>query len=211
MNIDDLKATWQQYDQKLQASQTLSQRIIESIIAEKSQSRLSRVQNHFTVGCFILLLWLMISIAILTGNPFDYQNSYEYVPVVLLALSLVAMLVLLGKAIIELKEIDLSQTNLAKALKQVINVYSKPRKFLKYAFIMMFSAGLLFPLSFLPRKLNHSTMAEALTNTAGPMAISIILFYITHKFGALEDVAGKRFKQYLHELEEMNAVSKELY
>lgn len=211
MNIDDLKATWQQYDQKLQATQTLNERLIQSLIAEKSQSRLARVQNHFTVGCILTLFWLALSVAILTGNPFDYQNVYEYAPIIVLALSFIVMLLLMGKAIIELKKIDLSQTDLAKALRQIISVYSKPRQFLKYTVIIMFSASLLFPLSFLPRKLSHSSFAEALTDTAAPMVISIILYCAAHKFGAFEDASGQRFKTYLHELEELKSVAKEIF
>jgi len=210
MNIDNLKATWQQYDQKLQASQTLNQRLIESIIAEKSQSRLSRVQNHFTVGSLFTLFWLALSIAILTGNPFDYQNIFEYTPIFILALSFIAMLVLMGRAIVQLKQINLSQTNLANALRQIISIYSKPRLFLKYTVIIMFSASLLFPLSFLPRKLNHSSLGEAIADTAAPMAISLILYFIANKLGAFEDVSGQRFKQYLHELEELKTIAKEL-
>jgi len=210
MNIDDLKATWQQYDQKLQASQTLNQRLIESIITEKSQSRLSHVQNHFTLGSFFTLFWLTLTIAVLAGNPFDYQSIYEYAPIFILSLSFAAMLVLMGKAIIQLKKINLSQTDLANALRQIISVYSKPRRFLKYTVIIMFSASLLFPLSFLPRKLSHSSLGEALADTAAPMAISLILYFIANKLGAFEDVSGQRFKQYLHELEELKTIAKEL-
>lgn len=211
MNIDDLKATWQQYDQKLQASQTLNERLIQSIITEKSQSRLARVQNHFTMGSLLTLFWLTLSIAILAGNPFDYQSIYEYAPVALLTLSFVAMLLLMGKTIIQLKKINLSETDLAKALRQIISVYSKPRKFLKYTVIIMFSASLLFPLSFLPRKLSHSSLGEAIADTAAPMAISLILYFIANKLGAFEDVSGQRFKQYLRELEELKTIAKELY
>lgn len=210
MNIDDLKIAWQEYDHKLKSAQTLNQRLIDSMIGEKSQSRLAKVQNQYLLGISLSLFWLVLGVAVLTGNPFDYVNVFEYLPVFVLILCFVMMLLLMGKAYYELRNINIGQISLGEALRQILSVYDKPKKFLKWTVIIMFSSSLLFPLSFLPRNIAHNGVGAAIIDTLIAMVISLVMYFIAQKLGTFKDMNADLFKAYLHELEELKALSKDL-
>jgi len=210
MNITDIKATWLEYDKKLQETQTLNQKLITSMISERSRSRVAGIQRQFAGTAALTFFWLTVIIAILLGNPFDYTRAIEYAPVVLLALSFISILILTGTASTALRKVNINQTSLAGSINEIIRVYHKPDRFLKMTVIAMFSAGLMFPLSFLPRKIEKVGVGTAVIDTIIPMTISLLLYFAAVKLGAFKQKHIEGLKGDLDELAELKALSNDL-
>ncbi len=210
MTLDDFKASWQTFDVRLQSAQLLNQQLLNSMIGERSRSRMERVKRQHLLGGMASLFWLGVCAAILAGNPFDFRQALEYAPIVLLAACLAVLLGLSINAYSELQKADFSRDNLFDALKHVVAVYQRSQHLLRYTVFTLFLAGLLFPLSFLPRKLERMSGLMATLDTLAPVGIALVLYAVAYTLGAFTDVHGKMFKRDLAELEELRALSEEM-
>jgi hypothetical protein len=211
MNLDDLKSTWKVYDQRLQAAQTLNEKIIVSMITERSSTRFSTVKTQYVVGLAWMLVCLTAGIAILWGNPFDYRYKIQYIPTGIYTICLIIVLIDMVRSFIALRHIAIHHHTIDDSLKKIIAVYEKPRRFLKYILIIfLISQVVLFPLSFLPRNIETMGLWTALAERLIPISIAALLLFAAHKFGAFKDRHAKKFKTDLDELGELRKMSGEL-
>jgi hypothetical protein len=211
MNIDELKTVWKDYDRKIASSKLINEKIITSMITERTSSRFSTVKRNYTIGICWMVACLGVGLAILLGNPFDYQHTIQYVPIVIYCVCLTIMTVGFVIFTLQLTRIPISHHNLDVALKKIIAIYERPRKFLKYTIIIfLFSQLVLFPLSFLPHNLQRLGLWPALGERLIPISISALMLYAAYKFGAFKDRYGKKFKEDHRELEALRAMTIEL-
>ncbi|MBC8051453.1 MAG: hypothetical protein H7Y13_00130 [Sphingobacteriaceae bacterium] len=211
MKLDELKAAWQQYDVKLKSTQDLSNKIITSMISERSLSRLSKVKRTYFWGFTQMGFWLFIGIAILVGNPFDYKQVIEYVPVAIYCTCLAILILGMARVYLQMLKIDINHESLHKSLETIINLCEKPNKFFdRTIHLLIFSSTVLFPLSFLPRQILRSGWAEAIVGTLIAIAVSVTLIFIAYKLGVFEEQHAEKFKNDLKELDELKAISNEL-
>jgi len=213
MNIDELKTAWQTYDTRLQLTHKLSDKLIVSMIKEKSQSRLSRVKKHYLIGLIYMICLLGLGVAVLVGNPFDYTYTLEYLPVALYTLCLSILIVAMFNTNRKLQQIEINQSNLDTSLKQIASIfekYQKPGRLLGIALKLILSTAILFPLSFLPRKIERVGLWEGITDTLIPVFIAAAMVFIAFKLGAFKERNGKKFEEYTNELEELKSLSDEL-
>jgi hypothetical protein len=80
MNIDELKAAWNVYDKKVEATQRLNEKVIESMIASRSDSRFSAAKRYYLFGFLWMFGWASFALVVCLTNPFDYQMTWQYVP-----------------------------------------------------------------------------------------------------------------------------------
>lgn len=210
MNLEELKSAWQEYDTKLQSTQALNDRLINSIIKERSSSRLSRVKSQYVYGLFYMCGWIALGLAVLIGNPFDYTRKIEFLPIVIYCLCLLILVFLMLRSFRQLDSIEIAPDNLDNALKKIISFYEQPKQFSTWTLrIILFSSTILFPLSFLPRKIEKMGLWGGLIDTLIPIAISATLVFIAHKFGAFKDRQEGKFRQDLEELNRLKGFLEE--
>lgn len=206
MNLEELKSAWKVYDQKLQTSQLLTERLIVGMIKERSKSRVAQIKRENKWFFALMIFELLVLGAIFMGNPFDFIYKIQFVPYVFLAIGIIMALVSIyrSNAIVN---IDMNSTTLGAFLKNVLREYEKNKKLEGWFGILMLSSGCLTVLSFLPNKLEKKGLNAALIDTLIPMGVCLIIYYLAFKLGAFKNRKSEGFKDDLQELE---ALSKEL-
>lgn len=214
MNLDELKTAWQEYDTKLQSTQILNERLINSMIKERSSSRLSRVKRRYLALLFLLVFWVLFDIAVLVGNPFDYTQLVEYIPIGIRCLCMVMLVLAMLKHNINLRKIEVTHDSLHSSLNKIINViyrYENPDRYISWTLkLMLISSAILFPLSFLPRKIERVGLSAAMVDTLIPIGIAVFLIFIAYRLGAFKDKQAEKFQHDLKELEELKRLSAEI-
>ena len=211
MNIDELKAAWSVYDKKVETTQRINDKVIESMIANRSDNRFAIVKRNYLLGFLWMFGWASLALVICLTNPFDYQMGWQYIPMWIFIGCVVIYTFAMVNTFLKLKTINITTTNVESSLKKIIEVYERPQKFLKYTlYLFIFSQVVLFPLSFLPRGIERSGFWLALGERLIPMSIAALMLYVAHKLGAFKERHKDKFKADLSELEQLKAMSKEL-
>jgi len=211
MNLDELKTAWQEYDRKLQTTQTINEKVIVSMIKERSSARYSKVRREYILGFIWMLICLFMGCAVLLGNPFDYDLRIQYAPTVIFCGCIIILLAAMIRAYLDLQNITISHNNLDVSLKKIIAVYERPQKFLWYTVIVfLFTQVFLFPLSFLPHSIERLGLWVALAERLIPISIAVLMLFIAHKLGAFKERHKNKFKEDLSELQELRSMSAEL-
>lgn len=211
MNLDELKTAWKIYDRKLQSTQMINEKIISSMISDRTSSRFSKVSRQYILGFVWMLICLGFSIVVIFTNPFDYQQTIQYVPMLIFSMCLIILIGGMVKAYQALQKVTISHHNIDDSLKQIIAVYEKPKLFLHYTILVfLFSQIILFPLSFLPRNIERMGLWAALAEQLIPISIGGLLLFIAFKLGAFKERHVEKFKEDLNELQALKAMSREL-
>jgi hypothetical protein len=211
MNLDDLKTVWKTYDRKLQSAQALNEKIIASMISERSGSRFSKVRRHYVLGLIWMVICLAFSILVIVTNPFDYGHRIEYIPMAILAICLTIMIGGWFHTYRGLSNINITHNNVDESLKKIIAIHEKPKKFFYNTIIvLLFSQTVLFPLSFLPRHIERLGLPMALAERSVAISVAALLLFIAFKLGAFKDRHTERFREDLNELQSLKAMSAEL-
>ncbi len=204
MNLEELKSAWQVYDQKLQSSQAINEKIIMSMIKERSMSRVSRIERENMILILLMFLELFFLIAVFAGNPFDFEYFWQYVPYLLLLVGNLMAIAVLIKVYKSLKT-EITDSNLSIFLKNIINFYEKNKKVEAWFGIIMFVSGCLTVFSFLPHKLTKKSLPTAIFDTLIPLFICIAIYFIAFKLGAFKNRKSEEFKKDLKELEKLSS------
>jgi hypothetical protein len=211
MNVDELKTVWQNLDRKLNAAKTLNEKLISSIVTERSGNRFRTVKRNYLIGFAWLTLCLSAGLAVILGNPFDYVYTVQYIPMVIYCIGLIVITTWMINSYSKLNQIKLDQLNIRSALKGIVTIYERPKKFMRYTlWVFIISQTILFPLSFLPKSIDRLGLWPALAERLIPISIAILMLFIAHKLGAFKERHGLRFKEDLEELEQLKRMAAEL-
>lgn len=213
MNIDELKIAWKAYDTRLKLTHEINDKLIMSMVKEKSQSRLTKVKRHYLIGLLYMVALLGFGVAILIGNPFDYTYTLEYLPIAIYCLCLFILITAMINTNSKLQQVEINHNNLETSLKRIASIfekYQKPGKFWGITLKLMLSTTILFPLSFLPRKIERMGLWGGITETLIPIVIAATMIFIAFKLGAFKERNGKKFEEYTKELQELKGLSEEL-
>lgn len=202
MNLEELKSAWQVYDSKLQASQAINEKLIFSMIRERSNSRISRLKRDNTLLMLLMFLQFAFLVAVFAGNPFDFKFLWQYVPFLFISIGNLMAIVVLFKVFKMLKN-DVTDTNLKSFLQSMIETFEKNKKAEGWFGAVMFVSGCLTIFSFLPHKLETKSLSMAIIDTLIPLAISGIIYWIAYKMGAFKNQKEMAFKKDLTELESL--------
>jgi hypothetical protein len=211
MNLDELKTAWLNLDRKFAATKTLNEKLIASIVTERSGNRFHIVRRNYVLGFVWLTLCLAAGLAVIFGNPFDYQYSVQYIPMIIYCFGLIAITAWMIQSYLQLGRVKLDQENIRIALKEIVAVYERPKKFMSYIlWAFLLSQVILFPLSFLPKSIERIGLWPALAERMIPISIAILMVFIAHKLGAFKERHGAKFKADLNELEQLKKMAAEL-
>lgn len=211
MNLDELKTAWKAYDRKLQSTQAINEKIIVSMVTERSGNRFSKVRKQYILGLAWMLICLMFSVLIILTNPFDYEYTLQYIPMVIFAVGVTILITGMTISYLKIHGITITHQNVGEALKDIIAVYEKPKKFLYYTVIVfLFSQVFLFPLSFLPRSIENKGLWPALAERIIPISIAALMVFVAYKLGAFKERHVDKFREDLNELESLKAMAAEL-
>jgi len=209
MNLEELKSAWQVYDKKIQTAQVIHEKLIESMIKERSFTRISKIKQQYNGFFIMLLVELVVLTAVLIGNPFDFKYKLQFVPYAfLIAGIIVAFFNLLSLY----KNISgaLSNNSIGAFLKNILDSYERNKIFEKWFGMIFLSIGLMVPLSFLPQKIEKNGLSSALLETALMMGITLLLYFLAFRFGAFKNRNKEKFSKDLAELNELKAMALEL-
>ena len=208
MDIDQLKSEWRQYDQKLAVSQRLNEKVIQSMLRERSRSRVSRIRRGTIVYMILMFINLALLAAIFAGNPFDFKYNVQYIPYGLLA---IGVLLATGSLIKTLRRfnVNTNKVNLHNFLRTTIEEYEKNKKMERWFGAIIFSAGVLTVFSFLPKKLENKGLWPALGETLISIIITLAIYFIAFKLGAFKNRKKEGFENDLKELNELKAIAED--
>ncbi|HYC84318.1 MAG TPA: hypothetical protein VEB86_03810, partial [Chryseosolibacter sp.] len=111
MNLDELKAAWKVYDRRLQATQEINERLIVSMITERSVSRFSRVRKNYGIGFIWMAICLAAGLLVIFGNPFDFRYQVQYVPMIIFCSGIAILMAGMIKPFLELKDVSINHLN----------------------------------------------------------------------------------------------------
>ena len=209
MNLEEIKSEWKRFHQKLESSQRLNEQLIESMLRERSRSRLSKIRHDNILYLFLMIANLIFLTAIFAGNPFDFRYTVQYLPFVLLALG---VLMAIGSIITSLQRfnVNINDVSLDIFLKRMIDAFEKNKKIESWFGLIIFSAGTLTALSFLPKKLEHKAPLLALGETALSIVITLGIYFTAYKLGAFKNRKKQGFENDYNELKELRAIKDDL-
>lgn len=202
MNLDELKTVWQEYDSRLAATEEINQKVIASMIRERSVSRIARIRRRYAEMICLFLFYVVCLTGCFFGNPFDYSSSFQYLLLAALTLSCFLMAIFLFRARIALKKISLDTKNLQEALGQVITVYARYRKNFKYTIIVTFCFSLLLSLSRTIIRIAESGISAAILSVISFCVIIGFSYYYAGKKSEWPDL-GTEEKGLRADIEEL--------
>lgn len=211
MNLTELKTAWHEYDVKLKAVNTINEKIILSMIRERSSSRLSRIENIYRFTFVSNTIWVLLIMAAVLSNPFDFTHPAQYIPMVVVGFCLIVLLVLSIRSYRELKMVDMHHSSLGESLRKIIVIFERPWKHIKQNIVLMMVAATLFPLSFLPRAIEASGLWRGLAYELTPIVVvAVVIYFISLKTGLFKERYAGTFRNDLQELQELKSMSSEL-
>ena len=201
MNLDEMIGTWQEYDQKLKASKLINEKIILSMIREKSESTLSKMRRNslLTIALMMVVIWFCTMSIIY--NAFDYQYKIQFLPLILYIGVAVIFIGFLIKAHRD-SRVDLYKSNLKESLRKVIASNDEFVQINLKLGIVFLSSGFLYLVSASVRVIQDEGMLRGVLWFVGGLFINFILLYIAHLLGAFKDHHGNKLKNHLRELED---------
>jgi len=210
MNIDDFKTMWKEYDRKIDESTAIHEKLMTSIIANRSDNRFTSVKRIYQLRAAWIGICLLVGSLVIIGNPFDYTHTVQYVPMMVFSLSLVVFLIDIILSYRALNKISVTSQNVRESLRSIIAIYEKPRKFVGYVLVTFLCSQLLmFPLTFLPVAKGVDWSLQ-LPKMIVPVSAGILTVVVGYLLGAFRSSGGEKFKGDLAELESLKRLSSEL-
>lgn len=209
MELEELKTAWGIYDKKIISTQTITQKLIESMIKERSVSRVERLKKQYFAFFALLIIEAGFMLAILFGNPFDFKYQIQFLPFLLLLMGIIVAFINITQYYEKINT-PIMDKNIGAFLKGILDFYEKNKTYEKWFGITLFSIGFLVPLSFLPPKIEKYGIQKGLLDTAIPMIISLVLYFLAFKMGAFKKRHKENFKSDLEEYNELKGMSNEL-
>jgi hypothetical protein len=209
MELEELKTTWGMYDKKILSTQSITQKIIESMIKERSLSRVERLKKQYFGFFALLTVEAGFMLAILFGNPFDFKYQIQFLPFLLLLMGIIVAFINLTQYYEKINT-PIIDKNIGTFLNGILEFYEKNKTYEKWFGIILFSIGFLVPLSFFPPKIEKYGIQKALLDTSIPMLISLGLYFLAFKLGAFKKRHKENFKSDLEEFNELKSMSSEL-
>ncbi|CAG5068095.1 hypothetical protein DYBT9623_00823 [Dyadobacter sp. CECT 9623] len=204
MNLDDLKTSWNTIDAKLQTTQLLSEQVVLSMIRNQSNSTVSRATRKLRNTTLFFSGLLVLFLAILSGNPFDYTHWFEYIPTVLYALLIIAGLQIVISANKEIGGVPLVKSNLRESLQTVILIQQRYQVTMNKVWKISLAAGFLIGISLLVRNFEGYGLTKSLLVIAANALTVLVMFGIArYIFSQFPDRTISDLQMHLTELDEL--------
>lgn len=200
-NFNELQAAWIACDQQLASQKALSEKLIVSMIRDRSHSTLAAMGRKNVATAALFLLYTVFFAACITGNAFDYTHPFYYIPLVVQTIACLVSFILLLNVYNNISKVQLAREDLKAGLQKVIRVNEQHVTMSKKIWWCYFIAAVLFPFTFLQRSIEHRGLTAALGFTLIFMVIIGLLVLLAKKLHLFRDRQGESLKENLHELE----------
>ena len=176
MTLEELKTQWNTLDQNLLATRQFNEKMLRSMLTDRSSGTLAVMQSKIARIAIFFTALLVLFLAILAGNPFDYTHWLHYLPAILYLLVVTAALAAALKEYLFLRQVNLTGTDLRESLSSVISVHERYQRLAEKTWKLSLVAGFLLGISLLaPRFEAFSSQKIALVIAA--QALFVLLVY----------------------------------
>lgn len=214
MNLDELKGAWAAYDDQLKSTRDIDDQVIAGMIRKRSISTVATIKKSYLYGIYFCCCYVLAFALLNIGDPFDYTRDFDQIPLNAMLGALILILVILLIARHAMKKLEVPGQSLLTYLENVIKQYRTTQKLLLWLVCtIMFSASVLFPLSFLSRKIAKSGLWWGLIDTFSLLIVVVISNVIAHLLAKRKGVGERSwwsFKVIIKELEELKVMAAEL-
>lgn len=203
MTLDDLKTDWQSLDEKVRATQRISNQVVLSLMRDRSKSTLANMQRQLEHIALFFTALLLLFTAILLGNPFDYTHWFDYVPAVLYALLVANALRIVWQEYVAIRHVALTNNNLRESLQTVIRLHERHLLTMNKVWKFSLLAGFLLSLSLVSRNFGEYSWLKLVGVITGQLVTLLAMYTVARwLFGQLPDAHLTALRAYYSELEE---------
>lgn len=205
MNLEELKATWKDYDQRLTATRAIHNKIVKSMIRDKSGSTLNKMRRMCLLTILLMGVIIWFCLMSIIYNAFDYEYSLQFLPLIIYVIVAAVFIVYLIKEY-QNSKVDLYNDNLKNSLNKVIALHESFMSINLKLVLIFLSAGFLYLLNASFKVLQNQGAWSALLFLSGGVILNVGMLFIAQRMGAFKDHYGDSLKNLLHELEEFEEV-----
>lgn len=209
MELDALKKSWEQLDKRIQHATTLNQKLIETIISSRVITTVDKIKRLYNFFYIVLMIEVIFLVAILFGNPFDFNYWAQYIPYSLLLVGVIIAFFNLRHISIRIRKLS-PDNKIDRYVKEIVSLYDQNKRYEKWFGIILLSIGLTVPFSFLPAKIERMGLSGALFDIAIMTTISLVLYLVAFKLGAFKNPYKEKLKRDLAEWEELKLLVNEM-
>lgn len=203
MDLDDFKATWQAYEQKLDSTQRVSHQLLDMVLRNRSQGTVDKMIREVRLATGILLVIMLFFSAVLAGNPFDYTRSLHFVPAIFYLAIAGTGLYFLGQHRRALRRATLHTNDLYHALLTLTQLRVQHTKQMGRVWMLAMLAGSLIMMPVIARKFSPESWESALLIVLLPIGMTAVSIGLARVAGLFTDHHLDDLRQQVKELEEL--------
>ena len=208
MNLDELKKTWKEYDQRLSTQSLIHEKLVKNLLKEKSHSTLDQMRRGYVFTFLYILAFVVFCVLSVLYNAFDFTHILQYIPLVLYILASLVLLVLLMNGF-KITKMEIDKENLLGSIQKVLHLHRKFISRTGKAKIVFVLSGFLFPFSFFPRIYANKGAWPAVGLVVFTVALIAVLFFLFRFLGLFKDRHEEKLVETLQELEEYEELNAE--
>ncbi len=206
MELELLKKSWDNLSKRIEHTATFNEKLVDHIISSRVATTLDKINRLYNGFYVILAIEVVVLIAILLGNPFDFRYNIQYIPYGLLLIGVIIAFFNLLHIHRSIRKLS-PDNRIDQYLKSIGAIYDRNKRFEKWFGVIFLSIGLLVPFSFLPTKIDRMGLVGALTDTSIMVAINLIIFIVAIKLGAFKNRYRMQLEKDLKEWKELKALA----
>ncbi len=203
MDLDEFKATWQAYDQKLDSAQRLSQQVLAIVQRNRSTSTIDKMIREVRLPGAILLALVLFFSAVIAGNAFDYTRWVHYVPAICYVIIAATGLYFLMRHNNQLRRATLHTHDLHHTLTELIRLRTRHSTLMKWVWMLAMLAGSLIMLPIIARKFSPENWVYSLLIGLLPIGITALSIGLASLAGMFTDPYLDELREQVEELEEL--------
>ncbi len=203
MTLDELKPLWQEYDRKIKNSSSVSEKLISSMISERSGQRFARFKKDIIFFLLLMIVWIVCFSAVIIGNPFDFLYAGAVHSVCIAPKLVCCYTRQASSTAYKLFRTNFNDPDLERSLQNLVRMYEKYGKTPSWVIFLMISAGLLFSFSFFACQNHYKRSMDCSRRIVTGIGNSLSYLFCSLQMGAFKDRYEDKFRNDLYELEEL--------
>lgn len=200
MELDEFKMIWKAYDQKLEATQQLGQKLLQLTLQNRSQHTIDKMLRELRPVFAILSGVILFFSAVIAGNAFDYTRPIHYVPACLYMIVAMAGLYMSIQHWNNLRNKQVLTHDLYQTLTDIITLRLRHAKLMKWVWVSIMLAGSMVMLPVIARKLPESWL-NTLFLLLIPVGITTVSIGLASMAGMFNDPYVDELRAQRKELE----------
>ncbi|MGR3810985.1 hypothetical protein [Jiulongibacter sp. NS-SX5] len=190
MNLEELKNQWAA--QQVQ-SKNLHVKSIAYHLKNKTDNKMDKLIQSNRFILFVFGLEILLLVAVLMGNPFDFHLVWQYAPFIQLLGFILVGFVRTGLSIKRIRSLT-SHEAVGEYLKKAIHELKATQKANQWFRLSFLAAGIGTLFSFIPHLTESRSFTSALPFIVGMVALSWGLYWLFEKSGWIKDSTTKKLE-----------------